>query len=528
MMRQRRFLSKTRGQVLVLGALTCLVTAISLMMTISIAWQVRNRIQLQHAADAKSFADAVVTARAFNTFAYTNRAIAGNVVSMTILHALHSEVSVAADLSRGIQLMWIEWAAIEACGTCLFCPIRCLRASLALALGVLIDGTLPYWTGVMGRRLRATEPAFIDAVNSINNSILNLSSLQDTIKGELQVSEWVNMLGMGANMDEVNMINGNSFRMSMITDMVSEMASGDSDSIFENSSARRARDLDDAANASRPQWVRNRLTFSSTVLFLEPLANDLMEDMINVGSWRGGAVAMNVGGSGAYDDFPQRALYIGFLAPQILGLRGSPDSNIRPRDVASYDSWVLGGLLRFMGRTHPVAVPLPTLSVFPLPTLPAVVMSNTRGGEHTGGGASILQRLGIPNNPHSGSHRIDLDDYFDFVSYNSNADGLDNYGQPSAFSSFSVGSLSTRYDSSAPSNYRAPFDLNINANIGGEASIDLRNSSGAKAVSKSLTYYHHPGNWKEPPNFWNPFWRAKLEEYTVGDVLEHAVDFIGF
>jgi hypothetical protein len=25
-----------------------------------------------------------------------------------------------------------------------------------------------------------------------------------------------------------------------------------------------------------------------------------------------------------------------------------------------------------------------------------------------------------------------------------------------------------------------------------------------------MTYYHRPGNWAEHPNFFNPFWRAKL------------------
>jgi hypothetical protein len=31
------------------------------------------------------------------------------------------------------------------------------------------------------------------------------------------------------------------------------------------------------------------------------------------------------------------------------------------------------------------------------------------------------------------------------------------------------------------------------------------------AVAQGLAYYHRPGNWQEPPNFYNPYWRAKLQ-----------------
>lgn len=33
---------------------------------------------------------------------------------------------------------------------------------------------------------------------------------------------------------------------------------------------------------------------------------------------------------------------------------------------------------------------------------------------------------------------------------------------------------------------------------------------GPVAVARALAYYHRPGNWQEPPNFFNPFWRARL------------------
>ncbi|MHB8416702.1 MAG: TadE/TadG family type IV pilus assembly protein [Myxococcales bacterium] len=44
------------------------------------------------------------------------------------------------------------------------------------------------------------------------------------------------------------------------------------------------------------------------------------------------------------------------------------------------------------------------------------------------------------------------------------------------------------------------------------------------ALSQGLAYYHRPGDWKEPPNFYNPFWRAKLHPLmSKGDLTELAV-----
>jgi len=72
---------------------------------------------------------------------------------------------------------------------------------------------------------------------------------------------------------------------------------------------------------------------------------------------------------------------------------------------------------------------------------------------------------------------------------------------------------------------------------GGSASIDLTiatpggaahatnavaGEDGAKAISRALAYYHRPGNWQEHPNFFNPYWRAKLAPVEPG--LERLAD----
>ena len=55
-----------------------------------------------------------------------------------------------------------------------------------------------------------------------------------------------------------------------------------------------------------------------------------------------------------------------------------------------------------------------------------------------------------------------------------------------------------------------------------DQSVQLRlvSDSDAYSMSKALVYYHHPGNWREPPNFWNPFWRVKLHPFTKQEVFQ--------
>jgi len=76
----------------------------------------------------------------------------------------------------------------------------------------------------------------------------------------------------------------------------------------------------------------------------------------------------------------------------------------------------------------------------------------------------------------------------------------------------------------------APWQLNQAATVrfqqrnSRQATLRLAADEGA-GLSKALVYYHRLGDWREPPNMFNPFWRAKLHPFTPQDaavVLEAA------
>ncbi|MBU1241849.1 Tad domain-containing protein [Myxococcota bacterium] len=65
----------------------------------------------------------------------------------------------------------------------------------------------------------------------------------------------------------------------------------------------------------------------------------------------------------------------------------------------------------------------------------------------------------------------------------------------------------------------------LDTTIGGERnsmSLFGMHLEGLNVISRGMVYYHRQGNWGEPPNFFNPFWRAKLA--PVGAKLAQWLD----
>ena len=520
-----------RGQTIVLGVLTALLITVCMFMTISVAWQVRSRIQLQHAADARAFSDATMVARAYNTFAYSNRAMVGNIVAMTILHAYHSEVSAAADLYFAtIPVYTLAMAAEIAAGTVCFGIFGCycikLNHCVVHNLKLLLDSlkALMAWIGdSMGGKISNTDADFVEAINAINASNKTISLLQKGLQGAIAaIGAPGDFAGGDDQMNKWNMYNGQSKGASCSLALMGvELLGAPSleNSVpackvnIESQEENRKTEITEIVNASRPHWIRNRMRLAVAPLMMLPAATQALKEELDY--WVYGVVAQIPGTGGAtafYEDPPSGALP---LVGSLLGSSGG--SNQKGKSIASFDHYRLavGGV--DAGCFWPL---LPSLKASPLlgPIGPAKVESNAQGGAHNGWGFT----MGLNDVHGSRDHKLEMKDIFNMVVYDSDSAEDDGYRQPTIVSSFMVDSLSVtpeETNSSAPNPWDLKFKIKLDIN---ETSVDLRNQDQAKAVSKALTYYHHPGNWKEPPNFWSPFWRAKL--HPVGLNLTDAAD----
>jgi hypothetical protein len=87
-----------RGQSLVLAVLMMLVVVVTAFLTFSIGARTRRKIQLQAVADTTAYSLAVAEARAFNFYAWSNRALVAHHVSILSVHAHQSYFTFYEDM----------------------------------------------------------------------------------------------------------------------------------------------------------------------------------------------------------------------------------------------------------------------------------------------------------------------------------------------------------------------------------------------------------------------------------------------
>jgi hypothetical protein len=87
-----------RGQALVISVLMMLVITVTVFLTFAIGARTRRKIQLQAVADSTAYSLAVVEARAFNFYAWSNRALVAHNVSILSVHAHQSYLSFYEDM----------------------------------------------------------------------------------------------------------------------------------------------------------------------------------------------------------------------------------------------------------------------------------------------------------------------------------------------------------------------------------------------------------------------------------------------
>jgi hypothetical protein len=87
-----------RGQALILTVLLMLVVVVTVFLTFAIGARTRRKIQLQAVADSTAYSLAVAEARAFNFYAWSNRAIVAHNVSILSVHAHTSYLTFYEDM----------------------------------------------------------------------------------------------------------------------------------------------------------------------------------------------------------------------------------------------------------------------------------------------------------------------------------------------------------------------------------------------------------------------------------------------
>lgn len=486
------------GQATILGVVTLLLLSLSLFTTYNMGQAAHERIRIQQHADAQAFAIATEVARTYNYWAVTNRAIASGYVSLMALHAYMSELTAVADQYWVSFLMMLEVEGQED-ARCADWDIECCWhaiEALFYALDFLfsMSDQNDVIEGLDGK-FRTACQAFVLMINEIHASQLDMAELMVGFPGYLRtgVTELKNI--NAPNSTDIPFLVGalNIYNFQKTVDM---------------NQPRQRKVMTEAANGSRSDWVKMRPPTAAMVTLL-PLWEERLPDVASDCSWI--AVEPPLWQGSALSD-----------SSGVFNFGNGPDHGIEGKGIDSAD-WGVETMFCWESvafASYPFIAPIWQGEVY----------SDKNGGEHNGG----LFYDGHDGGKHDFSGVNSGGDWFGcilsgqcYMKFDVKNDPQADWGQPSFYSYITQDlRLNLKGQRAGKGSFEIK-DTEVSVGLGaaGTAKLNIHDDKVGRAAGKAMTYYHRfhrsgTDGWKEQPNFFNPYWRAKLQPFRVTDYLE--------
>lgn len=506
---------KQRGQTMVLGVVTLVVLAFMMMLSFNVGNAIQQKIRLQSHSDSLAYSIAITEARAFNYYAYSNRAIAAVLVAQATLHGYHSIASTVGSIMWAGAISFFMIAAIEI-GLCCACPWcacfwHCIDAIQAVIVAFRYIQAANQWNN----KVRNLE-------NTFNTAVENLGRANDAIHN----SQTVMGIGLvagplrGAQSEfqglwDKNMKCAQPMPMGLATLNIRHYACAlegaltDALCVFGESAlprVPRSKVMANVANAARPRFDTSRLGTGLT--YLHPQFLQRVQQIPN-----GGINTPSIhDGGGRITNGSQR---------------GQCTTNANNTEGSTACGWDTG-LFTSFGWRHGVGAM----------AYMAHVASNLQGGAHT----ALLV------NPHSGNHnrfrntQRGPDDTSQncmfnqtgncFINFRSGPNQNPYYQQPRVFAALqgSMRDLRDNCGQRQPWEMTADGTLDIQDGARGTGSLAFVPAQNARAISQAMVYYHRFDTWQAAPNMFDPYWRAKLhpfERLDLNAALLAAGDSVG-
>ena len=478
-------LKRARGQALVLFALTLLLLALMVLLTVSLGMRVREKMELQTLADVAAYSDAVATARTYNVMAVMNRTEWSLVVAQAATQGYISWASAYYDALLGLNR---KAAPLMAAELALCQPPPRIPPAVARfnqwkqKLQREIQRVERVWDGV-----DRTASRQVRTINSISAGMnepdfyRNYLTLEGLIRGQRLAGKVVDKAQaaspwpLEAPADATNTVNMREIsrdcsRGAACDPMPGRGAVGSNNIIHQYEITMGSRG--DAFSTGRAGGALVITARINTVL-------------------AGFGAALYTGGGSAY------------RSDQYDSPRHGREAN--PGAAQSDDE----GSVNYFG----MFASCPALGLANVTTQVLANLASNRDTHKWSNGTCRNQR----DTSHSLIGDIAGGNWPIVIDYNENklSNPQDLHGQPKLYS------LLTRDYSAGRGGAKAPFFLNFKFNLGSRAeTFDNRGQKAGEggrydihlqsAMATGLAYYHRGGDWREPPNFMNPFWRATL------------------
>jgi hypothetical protein len=510
-----RFARDQRGQTLVLGAISLLCVAMVVFGVLNVSRSVHEKIRLQNHADSTAYSLAVQEARAFNYYAYSNRAIASTYVAMANMHAYMSEAAmmVDADSMMVIAMTNIMGQEFDECDCCIFGPCcfwHCIHAAEA-GINAIAYG-FEVLSGSIGNTIKLLDPPFVYSMKAagahlkaIRTSQTDMKSKLDSLVGSTGGISQLNTYDLGANNTHANGNTSSSLRSLNKKNLDNSYAPVDDN-------ARKI--LTNVVNATRPAFTWDRSGLAVAILpniILAPIVQHIENDCkigspsIQIIESPNVANFLAGGRTGLQEDG------YGMMGGGLLcGLGGDVSTDSVGKKIHSFD-WAQMTIEYEDGFD---TEPLPMMSI----AGPGELKTGDSGDHRADW---ILPALF--NNPHIpglhdekgvGETNGDNFETAAFMEFAISDDPSVDYNQPSVFADATSDTRYNDFGQRGPWEFTSTGEVKIDNN-GRTGDVQLSDKGTAHALSKALVYYHRIGDWQEPPNFWNPYWRAKLDSMTL-------------
>ncbi|MEW5740092.1 MAG: hypothetical protein AB1938_14260 [Myxococcota bacterium] len=473
--------SRARGQVLVLACVTFLTMALMMMASFAIANAVHERIRIQAAADAQAFSIATMEARAFNTMAYTNRAIAGALVSEMALHAWKAIAERDKSMMFGGFIAFLQVAALEFAQCPKFNLQHCWHGIQALQIAFRFMQK----SNDIGDTIDSNNDTFKDAVEQLNDAIKDTHAAQEDMLEKVK-----------------DQMDSNSAVLNRLLRQTAPKATAVSVGDFNTS------DFACALEGSELDGDCKSRSWKSTGSVLSAdRRRDVMESAAMAARApfeAGGRFGRNVSGDDYTGSIP--------VGPVVMNPQAAMDIQDEGRFIETTIGMTEGKV-----EKDKVSADVQMAIIF-------VQWKDGFGGMiDTGSAESGDPYRGVPCTGEDC-----------FINFRMNPSGGEtDYGQPATYGAVKQDLRKTRDERKGPGWVSArPWEVNTEGRVSvpltsdKPAEIQLVSKDDGFAVAKGKTYFHQLGAWNVPPNMFDPFWRAKLHPF-VRDELSELLGNIG-
>ncbi len=478
-----------RGQVLVLACVTMLTMALMLMLSFSVGNAVHERIRLQSYADSQAYSAAVIEARALNGIAYNNRAIAAALVAQMGHHARWSVAKSSVDMFLAAAMALGVVGAMEFASCSIWQPQHCIHGIKAFISAVKFFKEWKNWDSKLDGKKQAWE----QAVGSLQEMI---SVLHDD---QSQLAQWAGQNASNGSSEILKNAKYWGAQHAEPANGVLSMNRQNFDKVFEENPDDKI--MASVAMATRPRYEHGSYNGIHTANKGFTMKN--ISD--KCGTTFCPPMIRNPTNITDVDDGLDYNYFLGQTEADVGG--GNNTNNVEGRT----------GLRILLATTKNNPYDRgPGFGVVPAASARSNRGQNGYQGTPCGGEACFSNYAGGDGNDVQpvtyGGVKQDIRKRYTSESgdYDGN-EGADEHGV-----------WATRKEGG---------DATMRASIGSvewKIAVDgTDGKTGGVAVAKGKVYYHQLGRWEQPPNLFDPFWRAKLHPFESRDELNNVLSAAG-